>query len=62
VYHRLSPAGFDGKTWQIVYPKNRLDLAKRIPGSVLESFDGGHMVSSGSTVASRRRVLDFFEE
>ncbi len=37
------------------------DIAARIPGSHLEIFEGGHMVSSGSTPAVRRRILDFFE-
>ena len=37
------------------------DLAALVPGSQFEIVEGGHMASSGSTPAVRRRILDFFE-
>jgi pimeloyl-ACP methyl ester carboxylesterase len=35
------------------------ELASHIPGSRFEVVDGGHMASSASTAAVRRRALDF---
>ncbi len=46
---------------QVVPLEAGRDLAASIPGSQLEIFEGGHMVSSGSTPAVRRRILNFFE-
>jgi len=43
----------------IVNPELGRKLAALIPGAKLELVEGGHMASSASTVATRRRALDF---